>query len=267
MSKQVCSRCNKPNDAAPRYRTCEKCRAYNRGYKRHFHNRNDPRQRKLKKGLTCGRRHCSQCGHWRHAIDFAVARWIDEQRTEPRYFRHHCRTCERIHGRIKNAKRAGRSEPYGPAKNVGLTTEQRAARRRKLRNEWQRHKLRNDPEWAAEYREKQRFYAERRRRAKGVPVRQNYVSTYKKASDSELLDIKPFQNWIENRLEVYDSIEDFAASIHTSPRTVLRWRSGREVSKNGKERIINKIPLNTVDIAITREGNTALWEIYPELYE
>lgn len=267
METTRCSRCKKQNDNLE-FKTCNKCREWRKIYSAQ-RRRKYPKIRKPRsKGVTCGRRHCGRCGHWRHISDFAVAKWTDPiAREEAQYFRHMCRTCERLEARVKNAERAGRSEPYGQRQLVGLTPEKRAARRRELRNEWQRRKLKEDPVWAENYREKQRFYAERRRRELGVPVRKNYVSTYQKASESELLDIKPFQQWIEDRLQYYETIEDFAAVIDTSPRAVLRWRTGRERDKRGKERIITKVPLNTVDIAITREGNTGLWEIYPDLYE
>jgi hypothetical protein len=129
-------------------------------------------------------------------------------------------------------------------------------------------KLETDPAWAEAYREKQRFYADKKRREKGVPIRKKVESSsYKREKQGTLVEIKPFQQWIESRLEVYDSIEEFAMAVEASPRAVLRWRTGREIGKNGKERIIEKIPLNTVDLALTREGNNALWEIYPELYK
>jgi hypothetical protein len=161
----------------------------------------------------------------------------------------------------------GRSEPYGPQKYVGQTPEQRRERRLKSRREWQKMKLETDPEWAERYRERQRFYAEKKRREKGIKAREVEKSTYKRSKADDLIEIAPFQQWINHKIEKYGSIEDFAMAVDTSPRTVLRWRTGREISKNGKERVFDKIPLHTVDVALTREGNTALWEIYPELYK
>lgn len=114
--------------------------------------------------------------------------------------------------------------------------------------------------------EEKMFKQDAHRRSIGLGTIEVEPSTYKRCRGDELLPLKPFQQWIESRLEVYGSVEDFASIIETSPRTVLRWRTGREVDR-GKERFFNEIPLNTVDLAITREGNYSLWEIYPELYK
>ena len=114
--------------------------------------------------------------------------------------------------------------------------------------------------------ERQVFYEDAMRRASGLGTMTVSPSTYKRCKGDELLPLKPFQQWIENRLQVYESIEDFASIIETSPRTILRWRTGREVDR-GKERKFNQIPLNTVDLALTREGSKGLWELYPELYK
>lgn len=114
--------------------------------------------------------------------------------------------------------------------------------------------------------EQQVFYEDAMRRVTGLGTVDVAPSTYKRCKGDELLPLKPFQQWIENRLEVYESIEDFASIIETSPRTILRWRTGREVDR-GKERFFNQIPLNTVDVALTREGSKGLWELYPELYK
>lgn len=266
MPSTQCSRCSK-NPPKKGYKTCEKCLQYNRDYR--SVNPNVPKKVKIlrKRGVTCGRRHCSDCGRWRPLVDFCVAKWRDPlERTEPQYFRNICRTCERLRGRVRNAQRAGRKEPYGPQKYVGQTPEERKQRRLKSRRDWQKMKLETDPEWAERYREKQRFYAEKRRRERGVQPLAIEKSTYKRSKNDDLISIKPFQQWIESRIETYGSIEDFAIAVDTSPRTVLRWRTGREIDKRGKERIFDKIPLHTVDVALTREGNTALWEVYPELY-
>ena len=117
-----------------------------------------------------------------------------------------------------------------------------------------------------EQHERQVFYEDAMRRSAGLGTLTVPPSTYKRCKGDELLPLKPFQQWIENRLEVYESIEDFASIIETSPRTILRWRTGREVDR-GKERKFNEIPLNTVDLALTREGSKGLWELYPELYK
>ena len=110
------------------------------------------------------------------------------------------------------------------------------------------------------------FKADEIRREKGLATVEVEKSTYKRACAQDLVCIKPFQEWIEKCLKNY-SIEEFALIVETSPRSIHRWRTGREIDKRGKQRIINEIPLHTVDTAITREGGNALWELYPKLYE
>ena len=127
--------------------------------------------------------------------------------------------------------------------------------------------MEEDPELAQLIKEDAKFIEDAERREQGLPSLEVKKSTYRRDATCQLLEIGPFQEWIEKRLEVYDSIDTFATLVETSPRSVHRWRKGREIDKMGKERTINKIPLNTVDIAITREGSTNLWELYPELYE
>lgn len=269
LEATLCSRCQK-NPPEQNKKCCSKCLEYNKEYrKQRKRDRVLPSEVKVKRrrGITCGRRHCSDCGRWRPIVDFCVARWKDPiERTEPKYWRNICRTCERLRGRERNAKLNGRTEPYGPQKYVGQTPEERRQRRLKNRREWQRNKLENDPEWAERYREKQRFYAEKKRRERGAKPREVASSTYKKCKGEEMVAIKPFQDWIEEKIELYGSIEDFASLIETSPRTVHRWRTGREMDR-GRERKFTEIPLNTVDVALTREGSNGLWELYPDLYK
>lgn len=114
--------------------------------------------------------------------------------------------------------------------------------------------------------ERNSFSADELRRQNGLGTIEVERSTYKRACANDLVPIKPFQEWIENRLRVY-SIEEFALIIETSPRSVHRWRTGKEIDKKGRLRIIEEIPLHTVDTAITREGSNALWELYPKFYE
>lgn len=266
-----CSRCKK-GEPKEGFNTCEKCQQYSRLYRLQMKKapKLKPEDKKNKRrGVSCGRRTCSQCKKWRHLVDFCVAQWKDPTvREEPQYFRNICRTCERINGRVSNAKRNGRDKPYAPLVYKSCLAEERSARRRKSRNEWQRKKLKEDPVWAERYRENQRFYAEQKRRERGAAVRKKVKqSNYKRSTDSDLIEIKPFQQWIESKIEVYGSIESFALAVDANVRSIHRWRSGKEIDKRGKERVIAMIPLHTVDVAITREGNTALWEIYPDLYK
>jgi hypothetical protein len=126
--------------------------------------------------------------------------------------------------------------------------------------------MEEDPELALLIKEDAKFIEDAERREQGLATLEVKKSTYKRACAQDLVPIEPFQEWIENRLRVY-SIEEFSLIIETSPRSVHRWRTGKEVDKKGRLRIIGEIPLHTVDTAITREGNNALWELYPKFYE
>jgi hypothetical protein len=165
-----------------------------------------------------------------------------------------------------NFKRKLRSGEHTPRPKDALTYKEKMAITKRERAAW-RKRMEEDPELARLIKEDAKFIEDAERREQGLPPVEVKKSSYRRDSKSELLEIGPFQEWIEKRLTAYDSIDTFAMLVETSARTVHRWRTGREVDKRGKERIINKIPLNTVDIAITREGSTNLWELYPELYE
>ena len=114
--------------------------------------------------------------------------------------------------------------------------------------------------------ERNSFLADKRRRENGLGTIEVEKSIYTKARAQELVSIEPFQEWIEKCLRIY-SVDEFALIVETSPRSVHRWRTGKEIDKRGILRTIKEIPIHTVDIATTREGSSALWELYPKLYE
>ena len=70
------------------------------------------------------------------------------------------------------------------------------------------------------------------------------------------LPIKPFQSWVEDRLTKYESITEFCEATEMHERRVYDLLRGRQ----------NTVELETVDRALTREGSTMLWELYPDLY-
>lgn len=263
----LCSRCEKPKQK-DEYKTCQKCRNRNTEYRKRRRLVKDGylMNVKLRRGIIAGRKNCKGCGCWRPISDFSVTEWEDSKKLVPKYLNSSCHTCARIKVRKKETDLTGLSGPYKRWVTSGMTPAEREEHHRKKRA--QRHLERlQDESYAADLRERKKFYEDKRRRSRGLPTKEVEPSTYKRAKDDELMPIEPFQAWIESRIEVYGSVEDFAIAVHTSPRTVLRWRTGREIGKNGKERVFKKIPLNTVDLAITRDGNYALWEIYPELYK
>lgn len=263
----VCSRCDcvKEND---NFKTCKKCRQQNSEYRnrRRLVKEGYLMSVKMRRGIIAGRKNCKTCGCWRPVSDFSVSQWQDSKKLVPKYLNSSCHTCGRIKVRKKSTDLTGNSGPYKRWVTSGMTEAEREEHHRKRRAQRRRERLK-DKHYAEDLKERKRFYEDKRRRERGLPTKEVEPSTYKRAKDDDLMPIAPFQAWIESRIEVYGSIEDFAIAVHTSPRTVLRWRTGREIGKNGKERVFNKIPLNTVDLALTREGNYALWELYPELYK
>lgn len=221
---------------------------------------------KLRRGIIAGRKNCKKCKCWRPVSDFSVAQWEDKNKTRPKYLSSICHTCARINVRKKETDLTGENGPYKRWVTSGMSNEQREEHHRRKRAQRRLERIK-DPAYAEDLRERKRFYEDASRRRNGLPTKEVEPSTYKRCKEDELMPLKPFQKWIEGRLEFYESIDDFAAAVESNPRTVLRWRTGREMGKNGKERVFDKIPLNTVDLAITREGNYALWEVYPELYK
>lgn len=263
----LCSRCNKPK-VKDQFRTCGSCRKRNNEYRKRKSLVKDGylMSVKLRRGIIAGRKNCRQCKCWRPISDFPVSEWQDKNKLAPKYLNSICHTCARINARKKETDLTGQSGPYLKWHTMAMSPEEKAEYQRKRRAERRLERLK-DEAYVEDLRERKRFYEDKRRRAQGLPTKEVEPSSYQRAKDDELVPIKPFQEWIERRIEVYGCIEDFATAVHASPRSVHRWRTGRELGKNGKERVFNKIPLNTVDLAVTREGTYALWEIYPELYK
>lgn len=53
-------------------------------------------------GVVCGRKFCSHCKRWRHAVDFHVRHWWDNETCEyPRTLTSYCRTCNTVTMREK----------------------------------------------------------------------------------------------------------------------------------------------------------------------
>lgn len=267
MSSNCCTRCEGPKEDDG-FKTCNKCRTNNRKYRERRRLTSDGylMKVKLRRGIIAGRKNCKSCKCWRPISDFSVAEWEDKSKKTPKYLSSRCHTCSRIQVRKKETDLTGESGPYKRWVTSGMSAEEREQHHRKKRANRYRERMTNE-EYVEDLRERKRFYEDKRRRNMGLPTKEVEPSTYQRAKNDELMPIKPFQQWIDSRIEVYGSIEDFAVAVSTSPRTVHRWRTGREIGKNGKERVFDKIPLNTVDLAITRDGAYALWEIYPELYK
>ena len=173
-----------------------------------------------------------------------------------------CKECREYSIEFKRKLRSGE---HTPRPKDALTYKQKMAITKRERAVW-RKRMEEDPELARLIKEDAKFIEDAERREQGLATLQVKKSTYKRACAQDLVSIEPFQEWIENKLRIY-SIEEFAMTVETSARSIHRWRTGREIDKRGKERLIKEIPLHTVDTAITREGSNALWELYPNLYE
>lgn len=68
------------------------------------------------------------------------------------------------------------------------------------------------------------------------------------------LDIRPFRAWLNRMIELYD-MGGAARRIGVHDRAVYRWlREGQQVH------------IDVVDRCLVTEGDTDLWQLYPDLY-
>jgi hypothetical protein len=73
----------------------------------------------------------------------------------------------------------------------------------------------------------------------------------------EQMDPRPFKRWIEEKLKIYETLDDLATACGTTTRLIYRYRTTT----------LDYVPLATVDLCLTNEGSTGVWELYPEAYE
>ena len=71
------------------------------------------------------------------------------------------------------------------------------------------------------------------------------------------LPVEPFVLWLKETIPRYGNQEEFCATAEIGTRRVNELLSGRQT----------RVSLELVDRALTREGSSMLWELYPELYE
>lgn len=277
MSK--CVRCQqvKAPEEFEGFKSCKRCRDYNKVNRTRFRKRKRPKPPGSGRtpAVVLGRRHCSTCTVWRPIHEFGVAQWWDPfERTRPRFFRTDCHYCERLKGRVKNARLNGRDIPYGQ-RRPGRSPEER----RRAHRERQKWRLENDPEFAERYRERQRIWAEGKRREKGIPRRDSLIANRFIGSPRQdpQLPIGPFQQWIRERAAYYARKEGttpqegtvmgitvLADRCQIGERQLRRFLEGHEIDKNGNRRDLREVALSTVDTCLVNEGNTFLWELYPE---
>ena len=168
---------------------------------------------------------CTYVNHqgprWRSIIDFHVKVWADSEKTRPQVLQSWCKTCTRLHSRIRNARKRGRDEPYQMQK-PGMTKAERAAARRRRHLE----RMANEPEYARRHREKNREAAIFMRRARGIPAR-NFKQPVKLVSTCIRVNPEPFlaivEEWMTRRGMSWREFEKLAG---VSSRRILDWRQG-----------------------------------------
>lgn len=108
--------------------------------------------------VTVGRKFCSCCGRWRHAVDFNAYSW--SARGVVLQLQSRCATCSRTMHRLK---KGGTIKPrkYGKANHEEKLAQNRASYNRR----------RKDPEYLERFREGQRIYLEAKRREAGIKPR------------------------------------------------------------------------------------------------
>lgn len=218
-----------------------------------------------------GRKNCTKCKCWRPVSDFSVQQWDDPiERNTFKVLRPTCNPCERIKGRVKNARLNGRSEPYGRRDFYTRLSPEERRERHRLRH---KERMETEPEYARKFRERQRMYAEAKRREAGKPVRLVVIESRKSqvaVRHDPKLAIEPFQQWIRKRAAKYakdfslHSIDNdkvsglghLALACHVSEKRLYQILKGDEYPDG--------VPLKTVDDALTNEGSTFLFELYPE---
>jgi FtsZ-interacting cell division protein YlmF len=190
MNEKICSRCkqSKNPEEFDGLKTCRRCREYNQANRAYWRKSPNPTKGKGRTpAVVMGRRFCSTCKRWRHICDFGVQTWNDPiEQKYPLFFRNICHHCERIRKRTANVKSLGR-KPYGQRKPK--MSKQERNRRHRERHMW---RMENDPAYAENFRERQRIWAEGKRREKGIarrnrPDRRTMSNTY--------VDGRPFVEW------------------------------------------------------------------------
>lgn len=174
----------------------------------------------MKTRLVCGRKHCSNCGHWRHAYEFSVSkRYADGS---VRLIRPWCRTCERVTGRVRHGMKR-RGTPYEMQRkwekcirghsldprvgDVYVDTNGRHHCRvcRRLRTR------------KPEYKEWKRIYQEARRREAGIPRRPGMRRTQEPIYGPQgplYIPAEPFARWLRRKMEHYETLKDLANALH-----------------------------------------------------
>jgi hypothetical protein len=206
----------------------------------------------------CGRKFCTLCGRWRHIVDFHVATWRDDQAVA---LQARCMTCCRIKTREKKGhqpRRWGackRGHPRTPENTLVVRDAAGYDHRqcKVCRREDYRAKM-AAPEFVERRREYNRFWAEGRRRRAGVQPRPLFAARAPDHEQTPKLPVEPFRLWLERLLPRYGSLRNMAEALRVDESLLGHTLAGRK----------KYVLLTTVDKALTNEGNTLWWELYPD---
>jgi hypothetical protein len=112
-----------------------------------------------------------------------------------------------------------------------------------------------DAEYMERKREYQRIMKEAQRRRAGVEPR-TWGSRANRRPDSEpvqRLPVGPFRSWLVVRRQRFDTLRDLSMALGVEESLLGHVLAGRKTH----------VLLDTVDRALTRDGSTFLWELYP----
>lgn len=76
-----------------------------------------------------------------------------------------------------------------------------------------------------------------------------------------MLPLEPFRRWLVGVVDRVGSCEAAEPVVDLPVRTIRRF-----VKPTGAARHQSQVSLDIVDHALTHEGTTPLWELYPRLY-
>jgi hypothetical protein len=180
---------------------------------------------------------CSKCGLVKSVQEFAERKPGQGWRDDTGKARHsYCRTCEAA--RLKEWRE--RDIEASRARSRARYAERVARAQR-------------SPEEAARLRETRRLYAWERRRRRGEAER----GIERSQPEKDLrLEAGPFRDWLLAKLGEYGNTLRLAHACGTTVRRIYSVLKEEQAW----------VSIDTVDRALTREGSTYLFQLYPRLY-
>lgn len=80
-----------------------------------------------------------------------------------------------------------------------------------------------------------------------------------RANRAEMLPIEPFRQWLIRLVDRFGGADAIEPIVDLPARTIRRFINSNETPQT-------EVSLDIVDHAVTHEGNTQLWDVYPSLY-